>query len=279
MSLKVAVVQMTSGPSKDENVAAAVRMIEEAAAQGADLVALPEYFTYLGPEARYHEVAETLDGATLTRLRDVAARLRVVIHAGSLVEPSSQSSKFLNTSVLIDRNGAVHGVYRKMHLFDIDVPGEVEDRESAFITAGEELAVVELPEFTAGMSICFDLRFPELYRALASAGAQVLFVPAAFAEATGRVHWKVLLQARAIENHAFVVAAGQQGSASGHPMWGHSMVVDPWGSVLSEHVADGAGVVFADLDISEVERRRGQVPVLTVRRPDLYARPVRRETA
>ena len=164
-----------------------------------------------------------------------------------------------------------------MHLFDIDVPGEVTDQESAFVKAGEDLAVVVLPEFTAGMSICFDLRFPELYRALAAAGAQVLFVPAAFAEATGRVHWKVLLQARAIENHAYVVAAGQQGSASGHPMWGHTMIIDPWGAVLAEYEADGAGIVTAEIDVAEVARRRGQVPVLSVRRPDLYAKPVRVE--
>ena len=127
------------------------------------------------------------------------------------------------------------------------------------------------------MSICFDLRFPEMYRALAAAGAQLLFVPAAFAYATGRVHWKLLLQARAVENHAFVVAAGQEGDASGHPLWGHTMIVDPWGAVLAEREAAGAGIIYADIDVAEVERRRGQVPVLSVRRPDLYAKPVRVE--
>jgi predicted amidohydrolase len=277
MSVKICAVQMTSGPSREENVAAAVRMIEAAAAEGADLVALPEYFTYLGPEERYGEVAEALDGPTLTHIGALAARLGVLVHAGSLIEPSPHAGKFFNTSVLIDRDGERHGTYRKMHLFDIDVPGEVADQESAFIKAGEELAVVRLPEFAAGMSICFDLRFPELYRSLAAAGAQVLFVPAAFADATGRVHWKVLLQARAIENHAYVVAAGQQGSASGHPMWGHTMIVDPWGTVLAEHEADGPGFVTADIDVAEVGRRREQVPVLSVRRPDLYAKPVRVE--
>ena len=277
MSLKVAAVQMQSGPSKDDNVAAAVAMIEEAAGQGADLVALPEYFTYLGPEERYGEVAETVDGETLTHLADLAARHRILIHAGSLVEPSPLPGKFSNTSVLIDRAGGRHGLYRKMHLFDIDVPDEVTDQESAFIAAGEELTVVNLPEFAAGMSICFDLRFPEMYRALAAAGAQLLFVPAAFAYATGRVHWKLLLQARAVENHAFVVAAGQEGDASGHPLWGHTMIVDPWGAVLAEREAAGAGIIYADIDVAEVERRRGQVPVLSVRRPDLYAKPVRVE--
>lgn len=277
MGLKIAAVQMTSGPSKEENVAAAARLVEAAASAGANLVALPEYFTYLGPEERYGEVAEPLDGPTMTRLSALASRLGVVIHTGSFVEPSPHAGRFYNTSVLIDRQGERHGVYRKMHLFDIDVPGEVEDKESAFIAPGEELVVVALPEFVAGMSICFDLRFPELYRALAAAGAEVLFVPAAFAQATGRVHWKLLLQARAVENHAFVVAAGQEGAASGHPMWGHTLIVGPWGEVLAEREAPGAGFVMAEIDVAEVGRRRGQVPVLTVRRPDLYAKPVRRE--
>ena len=277
MSVKVAAVQMLTGPSKDENVAAAMAMVEEAAGQGADLVCLPEYFTYLGPEERYGEVAETVDGETLTGLGDLAVRHGILIHAGSLVEPSPYAGKFFNTSVLIDRAGKQHGLYRKMHLFDIDVPDEVTDQESAFTAPGEELIVVVLPEFAAGMSICFDLRFPELYRVLAAAGAQVLFVPAAFAYATGKVHWKVLLQARAIENHAYVVAADQEGDACGHPLWGHTMIIDPWGAVLAEREAGGAGVIYADIDIAEVERRREQVPVLSVRRPDLYEKPVRIE--
>jgi deaminated glutathione amidase len=278
MSIKVAAVQMETGPARDENVDISVALIEEATGNGADLVCLPEYFTYLGPEERYGEVAETVDGPTLSRLGDLAARLGILIHAGSWVEPSPHPGKFYNTSVIIDRAGKQHGLYRKMHLFDIDVPDEVTDQESAFIASGEELVVVELPEFTAGMSICFDLRFPELYRDLAAAGAQVLFVPAAFAYATGRVHWKVLLQARAIENHAYVVAPCTAGDASGQPHWGHSMIVDPWGAVLAEGPPDGAAIVYADIDVAEVERRRGQVPVLSVRRPDLYAKPVRVET-
>ncbi len=276
--MRVAALQMVSGPSKDDNVASAVALVKEAAATGAELVALPEYFTYLGPEECYGEVAEPPDGPTLTRLGQVAARAGILIHAGSLVEPSPIPDKFFNTSVFIDRAGGVHGLYRKMHLFDIDVPGEVSDRESAHVQPGEEMVAVRLPEFTAGMSICFDLRFPELYRALSAAGAEVLFVPAAFAYATGRVHWKVLLQARAIENHAYVVAASQQGDASGHPMWGHAMIVDPWGGVLAECESDSVGVVYADIDVDEVRRRRMQVPVLSARRPELYGRPVRVET-
>jgi len=274
MSLKVAAVQLVSGPSKADNVATALGMIEDAAAHEADVVVLPEYFTYLGPEERYGEVAETIDGPTMVQVGALAAGHATVVLAGSFIEPSPHPGKFFNTSVLFDRTGRQCAVYRKMHLFDIDVPGEVTDQESAFIQAGEELVVVELPEFAAGMSICFDLRFPEVYRELAVAGAQVLFVPAAFAHATGRVHWKILLQARAIENHAYVIAAGQQGDASGHSMWGHSMVIDPWGTVLAECESDASGIVYAEIDMAEVERRRGQVPVLSARRPGLYRAPV-----
>lgn len=277
MSLKVAAVQMASGPAKDENVSVALKLIEEAGREGADLVVLPEYFTYLGPEYRYGEVAEVIDVPTLSRVGALAAKHGIVVLAGSLIEPSPHAGKFFNTSVLFDRDGTRRAVYRKMHLFDIDVPGEVSDQESAFIEAGEGLVIAALPEFTAGLSICFDLRFPELYRELAAAGAQVLFVPSAFAYATGRVHWEVLLRARAIENHAYVVAAGQQGEASGHPMWGHSMVVDPWGAVLGECESDAEGIVYALIDVAEVERRRGQVPVLSARRPDSYRAGVRVE--
>lgn len=274
MSLKVAAVQMESGPSKDQNVAAALGLVEEAAGRGADVIVLPEYFVYLGPEERYAEVAETVDGRTMNHIGALAARHSIVILAGSFIEPSPIPGKFFNTSVLFDRAGSRRAVYRKTHLFDIDVPGEVTDQESAFIEAGERLVVAPLPEFIAGMSICFDLRFPEVYRELAAAGAQVLFVPAAFAHATGRVHWKVLLKARAIENHAYVVAAGQQGDASGHPMWGHSMIIDPWGAVLAECENSGSAIVYADVDMAEVERCREQVPVLRARRPDLYSMPV-----
>ena len=169
----------------------------------------------------------------------------------------------------------MRAVYRKVHLFDVAVSKEVSTHESASIAPGDVLVAVELPEFVLGMSICFDLRFPELYRALAAAGAQVLVVPAAFREVTGRAHWDALVRARAIENHAYVVAAAQRGVAGGNvAMHGHSMIVDPWGAVLAE-LPDGDGVIVAEVDAAEVEKRRGQIPVLAARRTDVYARPVR----
>ncbi len=278
MSVKVAAIQMESGPSKDENLEFAYAHIEEAAAAGARLISLPEYFTYLGPEVGYGEVAEPVGGPVTERLAALAEEHDVYIHAGSMVEPLAHGDKFFNTGMLIAPSGEIRGVYRKIHLFDIDVPGEVADKESAYIKAGDELTVVELPEFTVGMSICFDLRFPELYRVLAVAGATVLVVPAAFAQATGRVHWQILLRARAIENHAYVIAAGQHGDKCGSPMYGHSMIVDPWGQVLAE-CEEPTGIVYADIDPAEAERRRGQVPVLTNRYPEVYAKPVRVESA
>jgi deaminated glutathione amidase len=276
MSIRVALIQMESGPSKDENLAFACARIEEAAKAGARVVGLPEYFTYLGPEKRYREIAEPVPGPVTERLTSLAVAHDVYVHAGSMVEPIAGDTRFFNTSLLITPGGDIRGLYRKVHLFDIDVPDQVEDQESAYIAPGDGLCVVELPEFVAGMSICFDVRFPELYRSLAAAGATVLFVPAAFAQATGRVHWKILLQARAIENHAYVLAAGQHGDKSGSPMYGHSMIVDPWGAVLAEY-EQPSGIIYADLDPDEPERRRQQVPVLTNRFPEVYAKPVRVE--
>lgn len=275
MTVRVAAVQMIVGERKRDNVALALRLIDEAAARGARLIVLPELMTYHGSPSRYPEVAESVPGPTSERLAAKAQEHGCFIHGGSLVEPGPAQNLYYNTSYLLDPGGSLCAVYRKVHLFDVTVTGEVEARESESIAPGDVLVAVELPEFVLGLSICFDLRFPELYRALAAVGAQVLVVPAAFREATGRAHWETLLRARAIENHGYVVAAAQRGIAGGNaPMHGHSMIVDPWGSVLAES-PDGDGVIVAEVDAAEVERRRAQIPVLTARRGDVYERPVR----
>ena len=267
--MRAAVVQMHSTADKQGNVATAVELSEKAAGEGARFVLLPEYMVYLGPEDRYPSVAETIPGPTTEALGEVARRHELFVCIGTVIEPA-EDGKFFNTSVLIDPAGRVAASYRKIHLFDIDVPGQVTDTESAYISAGDRPVVVQLPEFTLGMSICFDVRFPELYRALALQGATVLTVPAAFSVPTGRAHWEVLLRARAIENHAYVLAAGQYGTtAEGISTYGHSMIVDPWGTVLEE-VAEGDAVLVATIDVEEATRRRRQIPVLNVRRPDLY---------
>ncbi len=273
--MRVAAVQMNVGERKSDNVALALALIDEAAARGARFIVLPELMTYHGSPSRYPEVAEPVPGATSERLAAKAREHGCYIHGGSLVEPGPTDGLYYNTSYVLDPSGSVSAVYRKVHLFDVAVSKEVSTRESESIAPGDVLVAVELPELVVGMSICFDLRFPELYRALAAAGAQVLVVPAAFREITGRAHWESLVRARAIENHAYVVAAAQGGIAGGNvAMHGHSMIVDPWGAVLEE-LPDGDGVIVAEIDAAEVRRRREQIPVLGARRTDVYARPVR----
>ncbi len=265
----VAVAQMHSTSDKERNVDRAVGFVDEAAGRGAGLVLLPEYAVYLGPEEGYTAVAEPIPGPTTERLGEAARRHGMYVCVGTIIEPSTEG-RFFNTSVLIDPAGTVVATYRKIHLFDIDVPGEATDTESAYMDAGDRLVVVQTPGLTLGMSICFDVRFPELYRALAAAGANVLTVPSAFTVPTGRAHWEVLLRARAIENHAYVLAAGQHGTTpDGIATYGHSMIVDPWGRVLRE-MPEGVGILVADIDVDEAVRRRGQIPVLDLRRPELY---------
>ena len=175
---------------------------------------------------------------------------------------------------MLGPDGEVRGTYRKAHLFDVEVPGEVSYRESGLIVAGDEVVVARLGDIELGLSVCFDLRFPELYRRLAGEGATVLAVPSAFAAATGRVHWEVLVRARAIENHAFVVAAAQSNTVGDAPAtWGHSMIVGPWGEVLAESLVEGPDVVTASVDLDDVDARRAQINVLGLRRRDLYDAP------
>jgi predicted amidohydrolase len=271
----VAAVQMTSGVDRETNVERALELVERAADRGATYVQLPEYFNYLGPAKGFADAAEPIPGPTTDRLATVAASRQVTLHVGSLLERSDDPTRCYNTGVLLGPAGDILATYRKAHLFDIDVPGEVVQRESDAISSGDHLVVCDLPAFRLGMSICFDLRFAELYRALALAGATVLAIPAAFNAVTGRAHWEVLVRARAIENHAFVVAAAQVGTtAEGIATYGHSLIVGPWGDVLAESLEAGEDVLVAEIDVADVTRRRGQIAVLDLRRPDLYGRPV-----
>jgi len=269
--LVVAAVQLSSGSDPERNVATAVELIRRAASQGATYIQLPEYFNYLGPVVHYQKVAESIPGPTTNRFGELAKELRATVHLGSMLETSLEPGKFFNTSVIVDSSGQVVATYRKAHLFDIDVPGEVVMKESDFITAGDQLIVAECPGFRLGMSVCFDLRFPEMYRALSMKGATLLAIPAAFNAITGRAHWEVLVRARAIENHAFVVAAAQAGTTlEGIATFGHSLIVGPWGDVLGESRSDNEDVLVATLDLDEVDRRRSQIDVFHLRRPDLY---------
>ena len=275
MKLNVAAVQLSSGSDVARNVDEAERLINVAADWGAQYVQLPEYFNYLGPFSGFERAAETIPGPTTTRMTVLARSRGVTLHLGSLLETSTDKGKFFNTSVVIDPNGEIVATYRKVHLFDVDVPGAVVHRESDIIAPGDEMVVARLTQFDLGLSVCFDLRFPELYRALALAGAEVMAIPAAFNAVTGRAHWDLLVRARAIENLVFVVAAAQVGTTDeGIATYGHSIIVDPWGVVLAESLSEKPDVVVATLDLSDVQRRRGQIAVLDFRRPDLYEQAV-----
>ena len=269
--MRAAVVQLTSTPDRDRNLQTADRLVRAAAAAGAELVVLPEKWPALGTAEQTAAAAEPLDGPALSWASQTAHELGLDLVAGSIVEHLPDDERNANTSVHLGPDGGVRAVYRKLHMFDVEVDGHVY-RESARERPGDELVLsaaaggVEL-----GLSVCYDLRFPELYRALTLGGARVLLVPAAFTLATTREHWEVLLRARAIENQAFVLAANQIGEhAPGLRSGGRSMIVDPWGVVLAQ-VPDAEGFAVAELDLAALQRVRERMPALAHRRPEVYA--------
>jgi len=271
--MRAAAIQLNSTADVDRNLATAERLVDAAAAAGAELVVLPEKWSALGPGEMLLELAEPLDGPIVTAARGWAQRLGITLLAGSVGERIEGSERIANTSLLIAPDGEIEATYRKIHMFDVDVGG-VSYRESEHERAGEEVVVAPAAGTDLGMTICYDLRFPELFRILALRGARVITVPSAFTATTGRDHWEVLLRARGIEDQLFVVAANQFGTAPpSFSSWGHSMIVDPWGRIL-DVLADGEGHAIADLDLGEVERVRAQVPSLASRRDGAYAWPV-----
>jgi len=269
-------VQLNSTDQKDRNLEAADRLVRAAAAEGADLIVLPEKFNLLGAHDQLVEGAEDLDGPTVGWARALARELAVDLVAGSIVERREGHDKLANTSVHAGPDGEVHGVYRKIHMFDV-VVGDKEYRESESEERGHEVVLsstaLGLP---LGLTVCYDLRFPELFRILAVRGARVLVLPAAFTVPTGRAHWEVLLRARAIENQAFVVAADQVGRHPGDmESYGDSMIVDPWGEVLARATAAAVQECFvaAELDLDRQQELREQLPSLANRVPEAYRWP------
>ncbi|HEY2718565.1 MAG TPA: carbon-nitrogen hydrolase family protein [Solirubrobacteraceae bacterium] len=271
--MKAAAVQLNSTADPTANLAVADRLVRAAAADGAELIVLPEKWTAMGSDEQLHDAAEPLDGPAIRWARAIAQELCVELVAGSIVERVEGQEKLANTSVHIDRGGELKGVYRKVHMFDVEVAGR-SYRESDLEEPGEEIVLSETAdEVELGLSVCYDVRFPELYRILAVRGARVFPLPAAFTLATTRDHWEVLLRARAIENQAFVVAANQIGEhPGGNRSGGRSMIVDPWGLVLAQ-APDSEGHAIAELDFERQRQIREQLPSLANRRADVYRRP------
>ena len=263
--LRVALIQLAADQDVAANVERAAGLVKQAGEMRPQLIALPEMFLYRGPAAGLRDSAAELPGPTTEPFAELARALDTWMLLGSLAERSADPLRPYNTSVLLDPSGQICATYRKRHLFDVSIDDGPSDRESARTTPGDRSVVAVMQgvaqeaDVRIGLSICFDLRFPELYREMTAAGAVVLAVPANFTEATGRDHWEVLLRARAIENGAFVIAPAQCGIGGGVPTHGRSMVVDPWGVVIAQ-APDGPGVVVADLEMERAVQVRRQLP-------------------
>lgn len=265
----IAVVQMDSQNDKGENLKQACASIDEAASKGAKLICFPEVMNLIGKNVGEGGGKEPVDGYTTKRLCEKAREHGVFIQGGSITEEVEGERASRNTSIFISPEGEILGVYRKLHMFDITLSDGTPFRESDRVKAGDDIVVVPTELGTFGMSICYDIRFPELYRIMALKGAQILFTPASFTMPTGKDHWEPLLRARAIENGCYVIAAGQIGTKPAYAAYGNSMVIDPWGTVIAR-AKDMPGITYAEIDLDYQEQIRKQIPSLENRRADLY---------
>jgi predicted amidohydrolase len=270
-ALTVAAVQLTSTEDVGSNLDRAAALVRRAASAGAQLIGLPENFAYLGSDRDHRlSLAEPLkpdaSGPILTAMQALARETGAWLLLGGFPEQASGEGRICNTSILLRGDGSIAATYRKIHLFDVDVPGGMSFRESETVEAGESPQVADTPWGKLGLTICYDLRFPELYRVLAARGARIVSVPSAFTMETGKDHWNVLLRARAIENQVYLFAPAQFGHHGGkRRSWGHAMVIDPWGAVLAE-CGDHEGFALASLDFEYQDKVRRNLPALTHRR-------------
>jgi predicted amidohydrolase len=259
-------VQMTSTGDRARNLATALRLVNEAADLGAKLVGLPENFAFMGRDEERIHGAETLDGPTVSALREVARARGIFVLAGSIAERVDDPGKTANTSVLVSDDGSIAAAYRKIHLFDVNIPDGARYAESETVLPGDKAVLASTALGRIGLTVCYDLRFPELYRALAVLGAEVITIPAAFTLFTGKDHWEVLIRARAIENLAYVMAPAQVGRHSANRVtFGNAMIVDPWGVVLAR-CPDGEGVCVAPFRRERLEQVRRELPALKHRK-------------
>jgi predicted amidohydrolase len=266
MKFLAAAVQMLASSDKGANLDEARRWIRSAASQGARVVALPEVFIWRGHKSEERKAAEPIPGPTSRELARLARELGIYLLGGSILEEIPGSEKAYNTSLLFGPEGSLVASYRKIHLFDVDLAEGVSVRESDTRAFGDAVVIAETELCRMGLTICYDLRFPELYRGLASQGAELIFVPSAFTAYTGKAHWEPLLRARAIENQVYVIAPGQFGKTTkSFETHGHSMIVDPWGKILGE-LADGPGIVTAEIDLDYLAKVRIKLPALNHRK-------------
>jgi deaminated glutathione amidase len=266
MKFIAAAVQMVATDDKAANLAEAEHWLREAAHQGARLAVLPEVFIWRGSKKLERAFAEPIPGPTSDKLAGLARDLKIYLVGGSILEEIPANPKAYNTSLLFDPSGSLIASYRKIHLFDVDLANGVSLRESETRAHGRDIVVAQTELGALGLSVCYDLRFPELYRKLADRGAQLIFAPSAFTAFTGRAHWETLVRARAIENQAYVIAADQFGkSAKSFECHGHSMIVDPWGTILAE-LADGPGAIMAEIDLDRLANVRSELPALEHRK-------------
>lgn len=266
--MRIAAVQMNSTPDLPENLSQAHELLRQAVDRGADLVAFPENFSIFAKTAdEIFAVAETLRGPTVQTLQEWAAEYEVWILGGTLpLKVAGKPRKVTNTSLLISPDGEITARYDKMHLFDAALAKDQPYQESKYVQPGKKVVTATLPLGKAGLSVCYDLRFPELYRRQSAQGARVLFAPSAFTLTTGQAHWDVLTRARAIENQCYLIAPAQTGSPyAGRQTYGHTRIVDPWGRTLAERPS-GVGVVWADLQEERLETIRRELPALKHRR-------------
>lgn len=265
-AFRAAVVQMTSTEDREKNLRVADSLVHAAAARGAGLVGLPENFSFMGPEKDKLRFAEPVDGPVLGRMAALARKLKIHLLAGSILEAGAPEGRAYNTSVLFGPTGERAAAYRKIHLFDVAIPDGATYHESKSIAPGDRPVLARTDLGAIGLSVCYDLRFPELYRRLAAEGAEILCVPSAFTLHTGKDHWEVLLRARAIEDLCYVLAPAQFGRHSEQRVtYGNALIVDPWGAVVAR-ASDGEGIAVADLDPAVLERVRRELPALSHRR-------------
>ena len=269
----VAVLQMNSGSDKDANIEQALDLIDRAAARGARLAVLPEVWTYLGPDEGNRPTAESIPGPVSQLLADRARRHGMYVHGGSYLETRPDDPGLYNTSLVFNPDGDIIASYSKIHMFDVVLDGDAKYMESATVSPGDEIVTLDIDGMPVGLAICYDLRFPELFRILALRGSRMIVLPAAFTMTTGKDHWEILIRARAIENEVFFVACGQCGMhPPGNWCYGRSMIVDPWGTVLAT-AQDGVGVAQATIQDERVAAVRRQIPSLANRRPEAYRWP------